>query len=448
MITELIAIAIIFIGFICLTFTRYEYSGGNGSYGIVKKGYPYWNKIIDLEMLGGLYDKIGDVSKEPETYDIPEGLKYDKFYTDYIIVDNDPHDIVVDYFVEPLRASTRDNAQLKAFNSQEWETLLKNNDPYEAKLKIYKHGLSREIAPVNVMYHVYDHFKPKIVYDPIMGWGSRLIAGSKFDMKYLGVQMTNRHLAYHDQMMIVLDTNDKFEYEIYEGYFEDMPYKYDGMVDMIITEPPFFTINKDLSPEQNAEIWTHNILFKALKQAYSILNDKCPLILVFNDFTNNKAIDANQIIKFSSQIYDYKGIWTFKKNGIKKYMYIFEKNKKIKEEPYNNWIDIFYDIREFLKCPWFFRVYDSGQNDERKLSISKLGNVEYTTRDDDVYKPNAHVAIFQDGNIDESKVMKGGIVILIGDINPHGLKHFATTKIADDTINIYLTKDHFGNYRI
>ena len=183
----------------------------------------------------------------------------------------------------------------------------------------------------NVAKVIYDKYKCKNVLDFSAGWGDRLCGfyASDYGKLFVGINprkenhpIYKQQAEFYQKHSTLFETEKKSEFICEPAEDADLS-KYEGMMDIVFTSPPYFTVERYSHDDTQSWVrykeidsWNKNFLHKAVKKAWKCLQ-KGGILLV-----NISDVNATS-------------------NGKKEWLKICD--------PMNNYIDTFEDS-EYVEC--------------------------------------------------------------------------------------------------
>jgi tRNA1(Val) A37 N6-methylase TrmN6 len=150
----------------------------------------------------------------------------------------------------------------------------------------------------NVAKVIYDRYKCKNVLDFSAGWGDRLAGfyASDYGELFVGIDpRKENHPIYKQQAEFYQKHSTFFETEkksefICEPAEDANLSKYEGMMDIVFTSPPYFTVERYSYDDtqswvryKNIDLWNENFLQKAVKKAWKCLRKGGILLVNISD---------------------------------------------------------------------------------------------------------------------------------------------------------------------
>ena len=189
----------------------------------------------------------------------------------------------------------------------------------------------------NVAKAIYDRYKCKNVLDFSAGWGDRLAGfyASDYGELFVGIDpKKENHPIYEQQAEFYQKHSTFFEndkrHELICEPAEDVDLsKYEGMMDIVFTSPPYFSVERYSHDDtqswvryKDIDLWNKNFLQKAVKNVWKTLRKGGILMVNISNVNATTKTD--------------KGSWSDKKN-----LQICD--------PMNDYIDTFEDS-EYIEC--------------------------------------------------------------------------------------------------
>lgn len=123
-----------------------------------------------------------------------------------------------------------------------------------------------------------DKYKPKIVLDPCMGWGGRLLGAVASGAHYIGFDPNTETFNNLKRLVDFLNIGDKVTLICDDAMNMD---KYDlPKIDLIITSPPYFDLEvytnettQSIENHSNYESWSNYFLKGIVEKTTHLLND-------------------------------------------------------------------------------------------------------------------------------------------------------------------------------
>ena len=171
----------------------------------------------------------------------------------------------------------------------------------------------------NVAKGIYDRYKCKNVLDFSAGWGDRLAGfyASDYGELYVGVDpRKENHPIYKKQEEFYKKHSTFFETEKKCNFIcepaEDVDLsKYEGMMDIVFTSPPYFNVERYSHDDtqswvryKNIDLWNENFLQKAVKNVWKTLR-KGGLLMVNISDVNASSGGKKEWLKICDPMNDY-----------------------------------------------------------------------------------------------------------------------------------------------
>jgi 16S rRNA G966 N2-methylase RsmD len=136
----------------------------------------------------------------------------------------------------------------------------------------------------NTMYRpqmakmICDTYKPKIVLDPCMGWGGRLLGTVSSGAHYIGFDPNTKTFEGLQNLVKFLNIQDKVTLICDDAM---NMHKYNlPKIDLVITSPPYFDLevysdepNQSIEGYSNYQDWSDNFLKSIIEKSSSLMND-------------------------------------------------------------------------------------------------------------------------------------------------------------------------------
>jgi len=337
------------------------------------KEFPFYNKIyhLDKNKLKNILKnfKITISTKKPKNLDVEfNKLTYPlskndkkklekniKEIKEYCFIELDYFknleiNQLADYYTEPCRIECETNNQSPLNYFNENKNKFKNLSLIEMRKMIYK-GV-RTCSNFNIVFsiNILKLFKPKIWIDISSGWGDRLMSAICYNLlggklkKYIGSDPNPCLQQYYNKMINDLThVNDKsINYKVIQNGFIEADFnKYLGKdkCDLIFSSPPFFTVEKYSSSEEDSitkfntiDEWKFGFLFKSIEKSYELLRKDGYLALYIEDRDDFKFIEDMKnyakVVGFADtgSIYYYFPNEGFKYQSKPREIFVFKKN--------------------------------------------------------------------------------------------------------------------------
>jgi hypothetical protein len=317
--------------------------------------YPYYNIYykFDKKHILQMVKIFKPVIYNPKNItEIPQNMKkhkFDKYNNNsyFIIKDdwkkNEELNNLTDYFSESVRVNCSFGTSLCPLVY--WE----NNraEILENTIKKYKdltiHNIHEYLFEktrfcnnfrISVALTVLNHFKAKKWLDISSGWGDRLLSALLYKVdRYVSTDPNkDLHPCYNKIIETFVPKAKRDKITIHKEGFEDVDLK-DELFDIVFSSPPFFTLEKYSSYEDNSitqykneKIWCEQFLIKSLIKCYNHLEKNGNLIL----YMGGSPYVFEQMFKLNN-VMAYKGVMYFYDNKPRA-MYVW---KKLKDDKIN-----------------------------------------------------------------------------------------------------------------
>jgi hypothetical protein len=171
----------------------------------------------------------------------------------------------------------------------------------------------------NVAKVIYDRHKCKNVLDFSAGWGDRLAGfyASDYGELFVGIDpRKENHPIYEEQAKFyqkhsTFFENDKRHELICEPAEEADLSKYEGMMDIVFTSPPYFNVERYSHDDtqswvryKNIELWNKNFLHKAINNVWKTLRKGGILMVNISD-VNASSGGKKRWLKICDPMNDY-----------------------------------------------------------------------------------------------------------------------------------------------
>jgi RimJ/RimL family protein N-acetyltransferase len=276
------------------------------------KGYNWRNHIMYQQRIN--FSKIDLSSKESRYLGIPMILinpnsDYNKF------------NILSDMFMEQERL----RAQVYRSDTSPWDFFQENREllaektlrmygkitPHNLRETLYKEAKEATSFRPNLMATMIDMFNVESVLDFSSGWGDRLIGAISRRVEYTGVDPNTRLFENYDRIINFFKV-EKDKYKMINKPFEDVEDEELPMVDLVMTSPPYFDLEK-YSSEKTQSInrytsidnWTNQFLLPAVAKASRRLNEGGHMVIIINQ-KNKEEKYVNDMIDFVVSMGDMK----------------------------------------------------------------------------------------------------------------------------------------------
>ena len=172
----------------------------------------------------------------------------------------------------------------------------------------------------NVAKGIYDRYKCKNVLDFSAGWGDRLAGfyASDYGELYVGVDpRKENHPIYKKQEEFYKKHSTFFETEKKCNFIcepaEDVDLsKYEGMMDIVFTSPPYFNVERYSHDDtqswvryKNIDLWNENFLQKAVKNVWKTLRKGGLLMVNISDVNASSGGKKKHWLKICDPMNDY-----------------------------------------------------------------------------------------------------------------------------------------------
>lgn len=302
--------------------------------------YPYYNIYykFDKKHILQIVKNFKPVIYNPKNIEeIPQNMRKHSFdkYGDsnnnnsyFIIKDdwkkNEELNNTTDYFSESVRVSCSFGNSLCPLVY--WE----NNkvEILENTIKKYKNLTIHNIREylfektrfcnnfrISVGLAVLNHFKAKKWLDISSGWGDRLLCAILYKVERYVSTDPNKdlHPCYNKIIQTFLPKAQREKITIHKEGFEDVDLK-DEMFDIVFSSPPFFTLEKYSSYEDNSithykdeETWCEKFFIKSLIKCYNHLEKDGHMILYMggSKYVFERMFKLNNVMSYKGVIYFY-----------------------------------------------------------------------------------------------------------------------------------------------
>ena len=171
----------------------------------------------------------------------------------------------------------------------------------------------------NVAKGIYDRYECKNVLDFSAGWGDRLCGfyASEHGELFVGIDpRKENHPIYEEQAEFYKKHSTFFEnekrHELLCEPAEDVDLsKYEGMMDIVFTSPPYFNVERYSHDDtqswvryKNIDLWNENFLQKAVKNVWKTLR-KGGLLMVNISDVNASSGGKKEWLKICDPMNDY-----------------------------------------------------------------------------------------------------------------------------------------------
>lgn len=168
---------------------------------------------------------------------------------------------------------------------------------------------------ISVALTVLNHFKPKKWLDISSGWGDRLLSALLYKVERYVSTDPNKdlHPCYNKIIQTFLPKAKRDKITIHKEGFEDIDLK-DEMFDIVFSSPPFFTLEKYSSYEDNSithykdeETWCDKFFVKSLIKCYNHLEKDGHMILYMggSKYVFDRMFKLNNIMTYKGVMYFY-----------------------------------------------------------------------------------------------------------------------------------------------
>jgi 16S rRNA G966 N2-methylase RsmD len=333
---------------------------------ILDKEYPYYKYFLSKKKLKKILKdinlkNINIIIKKYEEDDFNFKTKTDeiKFYkktgkTHIIdIKKNMKTEILTDYFVEEVRLECK-NVHKKMTEKEYYNLYYKNKFDEDIKsgmnilkakreFKINSKILACGLFPINLVYYIYQKYKPQNILDMSAGWGDRLLGALVYKCdNYYGVDPNLQMEEKYKEIINFYKRNDGI-YKVIPKKFEDTTDNdFDNKkFDIMFSSPPYFLAEeytKEKGYGEDLEIWLNDFLFTSLRKVWELLNMGGRVLLVIDDtYYKRKKIEyVDRTIKFmkSLKYCIYEGMIQYRHDNVnaKKVIqpiWIFYKKKRM-----------------------------------------------------------------------------------------------------------------------
>lgn len=243
-----------------------------------------------------------------------KSLKYNNLLIVNNLSDYLEYNLIGDYFNDPLRMTyrryDRQITPLEYWNQNKQQVRLHslqkygNMSAYSLRESIYElAGECSEFRPT-VLMSLIKMYKAKRVLDPAAGSGSRLIAAIAADVDYTGVDPnTQAHEVYKE---IIEYFKPNKEPTLIQSPFEDCELPQDKTYDLVMTSPPYFTLETYSSEETQStsryptlDQWFDNFLMPTLNKSWSVLDTGGHMCININDIFKEAAYCQRMVEAFN-----------------------------------------------------------------------------------------------------------------------------------------------------
>ena len=172
----------------------------------------------------------------------------------------------------------------------------------------------------NVAKGIYDRYKCKNVLDFSAGWGDRLCGfyASEHGELFVGIDpRKENHPIYEEQAEFYKKHSTFFEkekrHELLCEPAEDVDLsKYEGMMDIVFTSPPYFNVERYSHDDtqswvryKNIDLWNENFLQKAVKNVWKTLRKGGLLMVNISDVNASSGGKKKHWLKICDPMNDY-----------------------------------------------------------------------------------------------------------------------------------------------
>jgi hypothetical protein len=298
--------------------------------------YPYYNiyykfdKKHTLQMVKNFKPVIYNPTNISE---IPQNMKkfsFDKYDDSsyFIIKDdwkkNEEINKITDYFSESVRvicSFANSVCPLVYWENNKVEilenTIKKYKDLNIHNIREYLFEKTRfcNNFRISVGLTVLNHFKPKKWLDISSGWGDRLLSALLYKVERYVSTDPNKdlHPCYNKIIQTFVPKAKRNKITIHKEGFEDVDLK-DEMFDIVFSSPPFFTLEKYSSYEDNSithytdeETWCDKFFVKSLIKCYNHLEKDGHMILYMggSKYVFDRMFKLNNVMAYKGVMYFY-----------------------------------------------------------------------------------------------------------------------------------------------
>ena len=168
---------------------------------------------------------------------------------------------------------------------------------------------------ISVGLTVLNHFKPKKWLDISSGWGDRLLCALLYKVdRYVSTDPNkDLHPCYNKIIQTFVPKAKRNKITIHKEGFEDVDLK-DEMFDIVFSSPPFFTLEKYSSYEDNSithykdeETWCEKFFVKSLIKCYNHLEKDGHMILYMggSKYVFERMFKLNNVMAYKGVMYFY-----------------------------------------------------------------------------------------------------------------------------------------------
>lgn len=148
----------------------------------------------------------------------------------------------------------------------------------------------------NLMKLICDKYQPKVVLDPCIGWGGRMIGSvCRGYTKYIGFDPNTKTFNNLQKMVEFLDISKKVE--LFNEGSETIKNKDIKNVDMVLTSPPYFDLevytdegSQSIKTFSAYDTWRDGWLFDVINQSFATMNPDAVSCWNVADFDGNKFV--------------------------------------------------------------------------------------------------------------------------------------------------------------
>jgi hypothetical protein len=264
--------------------------------------------------------------------EIPQNMRkfsFDKYDNSYFIIKddwkkNEELNNTTDYFSESVRVNcsfANSLCPLVYWENNKVEilenTIKKYKDLNIHNIREYLFEKTRfcNNFRISVALTVLNHFKPKKWLDISSGWGDRLLSALLYKVeRYVSTDPNNDlHPCYNKIMETFVSKAKRDKITIHKEGFENVDLK-DEMFDIVFSSPPFFTLEKYSSYEDNSithytdeKTWCTQFFIKSLIKCYNHLEKDGHMILYMggSKYVFDQMFKLNNVMKYKGVIYFY-----------------------------------------------------------------------------------------------------------------------------------------------
>ena len=297
--------------------------------------YPYYNIYykFDKKHILQIVKNFKPVIYNPKNLsEIPQNMRkhsFDKYESTYFIIKddwkkNEELNNTTDYFSESVRVNCSFGDSLSPLIY--WENnkveILENTIKKYKDLNIYniREYLFEKTRfcnnfRISVGLTVLDHFKAKKWLDISSGWGDRLLCALLYKVdRYVSTDPNkDLHQCYDKIIQTFVPKAQRGKITIHKEGFEDVDLK-DEMFDIVFSSPPFFTLEKYSSYEDNSithykdeKTWCEKFFIKSLIKCYNHLEKDGHMILYMggSKYVFDQMFKLNNVMAYKGVIYFY-----------------------------------------------------------------------------------------------------------------------------------------------